>query len=379
MEKFDALILGGGASGMIAAIKLAERKKKVAIIEKGFSVGKKLLVTGNGRCNLTNMNLSSHFYNQDISKFLKRFDEKETLKFFKDLGLLSTIDEEKRVYPFSNSAKSVLEVLINRLKELKVEFFEGEEILEILKDKSFKIKTSKREYLVPKVVVATGGKTDLKLFEKFKIKTKEFAPSLVALKTNSTKRLNGVKVSNVLVSATCGKKINRELGEVLFKESGLSGIVIFNMSALFARENNYSGEIEIDLMPNFKEDEVLYLLNSRKNLSGNILEGIFVRELYLELFDRLGIDNKPAKKMTTKELEKLAKMIKHLKFKVCGYYDNSQVSSGGILLSELTENLESKKNSGLYFTGEIIDVDGICGGYNLEWAWTSGAIVGESL
>ena len=143
-----------------------------------------------------------------------------------------------------------------------------------------------------KLLLPTGGKTDLKLFEKFKIKTKEFAPSLVALKTNSTKRLNGVKVSNVLVSATCGKKINRELGEVLFKESGLSGIVIFNMSALFARENNYSGEIEIDLMPNFKEDEVLYLLNSRKNLSGNILEGItglfmdFIINLFKVLFGR---------------------------------------------------------------------------------------------
>jgi len=379
MEKFDALILGGGASGIISAIKLAERNKKVAIIEKGFVVGKKLLVTGNGKCNLTNMNFSSHFYNQDISKFAKRFDEKETLRFFKDLGLLSTIDEERRVYPFSNSAKSVLEVLTNRLKELKVQLFEGEEILKVLKEKTFKVQTSKNEYAAENVIVATGGKTDLKLFREFGIKAKNFSPSLVALKTESTKRLNGVKVSNVLVTATCGNKMNREMGEVLFKENGLSGIVIFNLSTLFARSENYNGEIELDLMPNFKEDEVLELLKTRKHLSGNILEGIFVRELYLELFDRLGIDNKPATKMNTKELSSLAKIIKHLEFKVSGYYDNSQVSSGGVLLSELTDNLEAKNVKGLYFTGEVLDVDGICGGYNLQWAWTSGMVVGESL
>ena len=132
-------------------------------------------------------------------------------------------------------------------------------------------------------------------------------------------------------------------------------------------------------MPSFKEEDILYLLKTRKNLSGNILEGIFARELYLELFDRLGIDNKSASKMNEKELVKLSKLIKELKFTVSGYYDNSQVSSGGILLSELNENLESNKVKGLYFTGEVIDVDGICGGYNLQWAWTSGSIAGDSI
>ena len=379
MKKFDVLVLGGGASGIIAAIKLAERNKKVAIIEKGFVVGKKLLVTGNGRCNLTNMNLNSEFYNQNIDKFLKRFDEKNTLMFFKDLGLLSVVDEGKRVYPISNSAKSVLEIVTSKLTELGVKTFEGEEVLEILKNKNFKVKTDKNNYEATNIVVATGGKTNLNLFKNFNIQTKKFNPSLVALKTESTKRLNGVKVSNVLVRGICGNVTKEEKGEVLFKESGLSGIVVFNMSTIFARSGNYSGEIELDLLPNFKENEIVYLLGLRKNLYGNILEGIFVRELYLELFDRLGLDNKPANKTTDEEIKKLAYLIKHLKFKVCGYYDNSQVSSGGIKLSDLTDNLESKKISGLYFTGEIIDVDGDCGGYNLQWAWTSGAIVGDNL
>lgn len=379
MEKFDALILGGGASGIISAIKLAMRNKRVAIIEKGFVVGKKLLVTGNGRCNLTNMMMNSEFYNEDINLYLKKFDEKDTLMFFKDLGLLSVVDEEKRVYPFSNSAKSVLEVLTNKLNELKVKKFEDEEVLEISKEKCFGVKTNKAKYVAEKIVVATGGKTNLAIFENMGIKVKNFAPSLVALKTESTKRLNGVKVSNVLVTATCGKISKQEKGEVLFKESGLSGIVVFNLSSIFARRDNYVGEIALDLMPNFTEEEVLYLLKTRKNLAGNILEGIFARELYMELFDRLKLDNKPASKMTDKELAMLSKIIKHLKFKVCGYYDNSQVSSGGVLLDELTEKLESKKVKGLYFTGEVIDVDGVCGGYNLQWAWTSGAIVGDSL
>ena len=379
MKKFDVLVLGGGASGIIAAIKLAERNKKVAIIEKGFVVGKKLLVTGNGRCNLTNMNLNSEFYNQNIDKFLKRFDEKNTLMFFKDLGLLSVVDEGKRVYPISNSAKSVLEIVTSKLTELGVKTFEGEEVLEILKNKNFKVKTDKNNYEATNIVVATGGKTNLNLFKNFNIQTKKFNPSLVALKTESTKRLNGVKVSNVLVRGICGNVTKEEKGEVLFKESGLSGIVVFNMSTIFARSGRYNGEIELDLLPNFKENEIVYLLGLRKNLYGNILEGIFVRELYLELFDRLGLDNKPANKTTDEEIKKLAYLIKHLKFKVCGYYDNSQVSSGGIKLSDLTDNLESKKISGLYFAGEIIDVDGDCGGYNLQWAWTSGAIVGDNL
>ena len=379
MKKFDVLILGGGASGIVSAIKLASKGKTVGIIEKGFVVGKKILVTGNGRCNLTNMNMSSNFYNQDIDKFLKRFDEKETLKFFKDLGLLCTIDEEKRVYPFSNSAKSVLEVLTGKLKELKVSIIENEEVLEISKQKDFEVRTDKNNFASKNIIVATGGKTNLKLFDKFGIKYKEFVPSLVAVKTENTKRLNGIKVSPVLVTAIAKNKMNREMGEVLFKESGLSGIVVFNLSSIFARGNNFEGEIIIDLMPSFKEEDILYLLKTRKNLSGNILEGIFARELYLELFDRLGIDNKSASKMNEKELVKLSKLIKELKFTVLGYYDNSQVSSGGILLSELNENLESNKVKGLYFTGEVIDVDGICGGYNLQWAWTSGSIAGDSI
>ena len=376
-KHFDYIVLGGGAGGIVSAIKLATNGNSVAIIDENVSIGKKLLVTGNGRCNLTNENVTSGKYNRNIDKFFKRYGVNETLNFFKSLGLETYADDEGRIYPLSNSAKTVQFILQQKVKELGIMVFAGEKSLEAKKQsEKFVVKTDKNIFESENLVVATGGKNKDYL-NSFKLKTIKEMPSLVALKTKeNTKLLNGAKV-NALVRASMGNSFKREEGEVLFKDAGLSGIVIFNISTMFARAKNFSGYLSLDLFPNKSEKDVLDMLMSRKHLKFNILEGVLCHELAIYVFERLGIDNKNADKMSDAEIKNVAKVLKHLEFQTIGVYDNNQVISGGIDIEELNDNLEHKKIKGLYFVGESVDVDGECGGYNLQWAWTSALIVGE--
>ena len=173
-------------------------------------------------------------------------------------------------------------------------------------------------------------------------------------------------------------------GEVLFKDSGLSGIVIFDVSTLFARTGMFEGEISIDLMRKMPMEELLRLLENRKKIVDSVVNkffiGMFQNAVANEILKQSKINtNIKTKDLTKSDIERLARTIKNLKFKISGAYDNNQVFSGGVPLSDLTDNLEHKKIKNLYFIGEICDVDGECGGYNLQWAWTSGKIVGDLL
>lgn len=373
---YDFVVLGGGAGGLTASIKLKEHGKSVAIIDENVNLGKKLLVTGNGRCNLTNLNVSSKNYNRNIDKFLNRFGVKETLKFFKSLGIETYSDEEGRVYPLSNSAKTIQFILQNKIKELNIDCFTNEKILSVVKTESnFIIQTTNLKLVAKNIVVATGGKSK-EFLKSFDIKYVKEMPSLVSLKTKEiTKNINGVKVE-VEVSAEVDGLTKSEEGEVLFKDSGLSGIVIFNISNLFARAKNFNGKIYLDLFPKKSENELYNMLLTRKSLKFNILEGILCHELAIYVYERLKIDNKGADRLSDIEIKNIVRILKRLEFNVCGFYDNNQVVSGGVDLNELTDNLEHKKIKGLYFIGECVDIDGDCGGYNLQWAWTSSAIVG---
>ena len=388
MKHFEIIILGAGASGCMCALTACNSGKDILIIDKLAKVGKKLMATGNGRCNLSNTNIlpTNKYYNTDIDEYISRFDVTATLELFQNLGLCTQKDEEGRIYPITNSAKSVIDVINNELSKYKnITLSLENKVIKVEKqEENFIVITKNGDFSCKKIVVAMGGKSGEEILNKFKIKYKPFVPSLVALKTESTRLLEGVKISNVELEAFCGNRKYCEIGEILFKDSGISGIVTFNISTLFARENNFSGEIKIDLMPEIKKDELVEVLMDRKKLSvkiKNFFDGMFVSQIGYHILNKVEINNEERlySTLTENEIEKLAFAIKNINLKVKGNYDNNQVYSGGVKLDELTENLECKNIKNLYFCGEICDVDGICGGYNLQWAWTSGHIVGENL
>jgi len=386
MEKFNIVILGAGASGCMCAMNIA-KDKKVLLIDKANLPAKKLMATGNGRCNLTNLNLNTPFaYNQNLASYFDKFNEVETVAFFQRIGLVCTNDEEGRVYPFSFAAKSVIDVIHNTLNQNKnLTLKMNCEFFNLSKDGNlFKISTNQGDFISEQIVVCLSGNKGEEILKKFNIDYKKFTPSLCSLKTEKTKLLENTKISNVQVTAI-DKQGNKhtEQGEILFKDSGISGICIFNLSALFAREESFDGKIIIDLMPNYSEKQLKKLLFYRKILNvkvNKVFEGLFTNPIAYHILNTLKLDeNKFCSQLTDDEINNIANSIKSLTFTVKGYYDNNQIFAGGASLSALDKNLQSKQIKGLYFCGEICDVDGICGGYNLQWAWTSGKIVADHI
>lgn len=379
MKEFETIILGGGASGCMCM--LSSKQESVAIIDKESKIAKKLLVTGNGRCNISNLNVNSNFYNINIDKYLKKFKSPQTLKFFEGLGLICYADEEGRLYPISNTAKSVVNVIENAVQKKNVSTYLDNNVLDVKRDNDkFIIITDKDKFLCKKLVVATG-KSDI--LDKLGVKYKQFTPSLCSLKTNSTHSLNNVRIRNVKVTGVCDGKEKSDVGEILFKEAGISGIALFNISTLFARAGKYEGKIYLDLMPKISSDELESYLLKRRDIDlavPNFFDGMFAREVAYEILNQAKVDeNKTSTKLTKEEIKKFIKIIKNLEFTVKGYFPNNQVYSGGVSLDDLDDNLQHKVIKNLYFCGEICNIDGECGGYNLQWAWTSGHIVGKNI
>jgi len=384
MKKYDIVIIGGGASAMMCAAKL-NTNKTVAILEAGYSLGKKILVTGNGRCNLTNMVVTADKYNCDISRFLQQHNQNDTLKYFNSIGLETIVDEQGRVYPFTNYARSVIDVLNKQiLRKNTIDVFNSVKVETIRYiDNKYIIYDKNNQFESDMLIIATGNINN-EFFNDINIKMIERSPSLVALKTlENTKNLEGIRVGNVKITAICGNKKMFQDGEVLFKDKGLSGIAIFNLSTLFARNKKYSGTISIDLLPDKSDKETCEVISNRCKIFDkvvDIFDGLFVPPVREEIFKRCKIDEQMiSSKLTTKNISNISKIIHNLEFTICGHYDNNQVISGGVHLSELDDKLQSKKYKNLFVIGEAVNVDGECGGYNLQWAWTSGAIVSNEL
>lgn len=375
MEIFDISIIGAGASGLFCANNL-DNKFKVALIEKEPRVGKKILATGNGKCNLTNINMSSNFFNQNVDNFLKKFNAEQTLKSFHDLGLLAYADEEKRVYPVSNSANSVLDVLRLPLEHNdNVELFLESKVESINKEKDYyKLVLQNGEKIYSKKIVLATGNYDEKILKSLDEKIIPFKKSLCALKTKTpNKGLNGIRVDNVCAKLEIENNFFVEFGEILFKDNSISGILIFNLSAYMARVGNYNQKIVLDLLPTINNDEIEEMLNNRKKYLNNehFLTGIFHSALAKNILEKCNFD--------TKNIKNIVNIIKNYEIYTTEPMDNNQVLSGGVDLLSLDDNLQSRKLDNIFYIGECVDVDGICGGYNLQWAWTSAKIVAEFL
>ena len=372
-------VIGAGASGLVAGL-CASKNNDVTIFSADEKLGKKILVTGNGRCNLTNTAGFKDAYNQDLSSFFERYSNLDVISFFNNLGLEVYVDSEGRVYPISNSAQSVVDVLLNALNKNNVKYV-YEKVISIKHDEIFKVVTNTHEEVFDKVIIATGSESDL--LDEMKIKYKPFSLSLVALKTKeNTQSLSGIRLSNVAARLSFMDKTYVEEGEVLFKDKGVSGICIFNLSAYLARENNYNAKLYIDLLPKFSFENLILMLGNRLKLNiKNLYEfmtGLFNKKINWYILKILNLsEEKSIKEITEKDIENIAKTIKNLPFNIVNHYENYQVKSGGVELCDLTSNLEYKHIKNLYFTGEIVDVDGLCGGYNLTWAFVSGMLAGE--
>lgn len=377
----DLLIIGGGAAGLTAAISASEHKDlKIVIAESNARVGKKLAVTGNGRCNITNKNLHKDNYYGDKDFAFNIFDKFgyfETLNFFDKIGVIIKTEANGKAYPYSLQATSVVDALrfecdrrnIKTILNCTIDSIDKNEGYFTAKSKDYNIKAKS-------IICAFGGKaggslygTDgnsNKLISKWH-KLIEQSPVIVQIKTDNTitKRLKGIKV-NAKVTI-CNKK---DFGEVLFCEYGLSGPPILQLSR-FAKEGDY---VYLDIMPEFSIAEIINLLEKRKGLERSKEEfftGLINKKVGLEIIKSYN---------GNLSSQALAEALKNFKFKITGTtgFKNAQATSGGFCTSEFTLGLESIKVPRLFCCGELLNVDGDCGGYNLQWAFSSGFIAGKS-
>lgn len=397
-------VIGGGASGLMAAIIAARNGAEVTIFEKLNKVGKKILATGNGRCNYTNMNMSIDRYHGKnlniVEGVLNSFDLDKTLNFFENMGINPYIGDLGKVYPSSLQAASVLDVLRYEAERLNVKEITDFEVLELRKNKgAFSIIGNEANYVADKVILATGGKaspqlgTDGKGYElakSFGHKIIEPFPALVQLKLSGKyfKRITGIRFDGIIRGFTDKKIIREDEGEILFTEYGISGPPILQISRLVIEELNKGSKVyvSVDMFPETSNVALYDLLSSRFNKIGyksieDGLIGFINKKLIPVVLMEAGFNNlqKECGKLNKKEIFKIINILKEWKFEVTGHntWQQAQSTAGGVDMAEINPNtLESSKVKGLYLSGEILDVDGDCGGFNLQWAWSSGYTAG---
>ena len=388
---------------MMCAVRAAQNNpgKRIVILEKADRVGKKLLVTGNGRCNLSNMNAGAESYGGEgssglINILFKKYSSARVIEYFKSLGLFTKADGEGRVYPLSNQASSVLDVLRKRMSELNVGELCGCDVRGIQKSSSgYEIFTPDSRIYAERLIIATGGRADYAgresgstdILHMLGLSVTGLSPSLspVKVKSDLLRSLKGIRAQAEVSLIRDDRVISKERGEIQFAEDSLSGICVFDLS----REANKGGcEISVALLPDLNDGEIKDEITGRIRRNGNdtadgIFIGMFHKNIGLALLKASGIrPSAVCRVISDKEISKLCRTINDWRFKCLKNRDfkKSQVTAGGIRLSEIDpRTFEAKKHKGLYIIGEALDIDGDCGGYNLQFAFASGMCAGDSL
>lgn len=400
----DVIVIGGGASGLVAAIYAARNNHRVTLLEKNNNCGKKILITGNGKCNYWNQDqdiMHYHTSNEDVlNEIITEENKQEILTFFDELGIVPNI-KNGYYYPYSNQATSIQTSLIKEALNNNVNII-YEEVLDIDKENEFVVKTTNKKYKADKVIIATGSKACPKtgstgigyiLANKFKHNIIKPLPGLVQLKGegNYFKDWSGIR-TEVQISLYENKKfIKQEKGEIQLTDYGVSGICVLNLSSFIARSLDQNKNI--DLLINFvpfldlkTKWEVITFIEQRNKTMINrtvseLLDGFLnykLVNLLLKLSNIKKDDN--WNNLTNNQKDLLSQNLLEFKLKIIGTnsFEQAQVCSGGIPLNEINPNtMESLKQKDLYFVGEVLDVDGDCGGYNLGFAWITGMLAGK--
>ena len=393
-------IIGGGAAGMAAAIAASENKEvQVLLLERQARVGKKLSATGNGRCNLTNLHAGEGGYHgeePDFASFaLEKYNVQDTLNWFRALGLFTVAEESGRVYPYSDQANSVVDVLRFALERPNIRLETGFEVEKVKKNGGiFRIESADGIVECDKLIIACGGlagtklggtMSGYKLLRSFGHKCTKLRPTLVQLKSSwpGAASLKGVRANCRAQILRNGEIFAQSQGELQFTEYGLSGPVIFEISRDVCSDR---GEwvCKLDLLPEIAENVLKDELIRRKNTNlpvSELLTGILHNRLGRVLTQSTGISGYvPIGQLEDYEIDAVCKAVKGFEVTLTEPMgmDSAQVTAGGIVTKEFNpETMESKLVPGLYACGEVLDIDGDCGGYNLQWAWSSGRLAGS--
>lgn len=405
MKVFDIAILGGGASGMTAAITALNKNKIVFLIETNERIGKKILATGNGKCNFSHEPVCIEDYHCDdqelVKSILERFHAKDAISFFESLGMLSK-NKNGYLYPASEQASTVLDLLRLKLQEMGCSICCGAHHTTVHKNAEgfFVIHVSGAEYMAKALIIATGSRAGGTLEQKdenpyavaesFQIKRTKLYPALTKCicKENFYKQVAGVRAEAEVSIFEQGRFATSEKGELQLTAQGISGIVVFQMAGYIAESLAGGKQItaHINLIPYIEQSEISSMIEKRYELFQNrTAEDFFLGLLHKKLIYLLLKINHigPEQKISALSKRRLIEVMEcaaDFRTEIISVADlkDAQVCRGGLLCSEFKRNLESAKAQGVFACGEVLNVDGKCGGYNLHFAWASGYIAGES-
>lgn len=395
-DNMKIIIIGAGASGIATAINAKNENNEIILLEKNDRIGKKLLATGNGRCNYTNLILSENNYSSPefVKETIKEFSNEDLINYFKLLGLESTSDGN-RIYPITLKANSVLNILMYWLEKKEIDIRTNTEVKEIKKNKnSYTLFTNNGNYEADLVIVAFGGKAmpasgsdgvSFEILKKMGIKVTDLKAALTQLKLDSKylKHLSGTKVIGKARLLKNNKVVDEREGEILFTNYGISGPPILDLSVNISEDN----VIEVPLINNLS-DESIEMLYRRYYMFPDFsfeeyLLGIVDKKFIHYIVDSLNLDKNTAMNMISmSDFEKIIGLLLKSHFKVTGNtgFKNAQVTRGGVDLSEVnSSDYQSKKYKNLYIIGEALNIDGDCGGYNLHFAFSCAYRLGKIL
>lgn len=384
MKKKQVLIVGAGASGLMAAVMAARNGASVTVLEQNEKAGKKIHATGNGKCNFSNLVMPENAYRGEHPEFvqdaLKQFSVEDTVEFFSKLGIYP-VSRNGYLYPRSGQAQSIVDVLCMEAGSLGVKIKTNEQVISVNAGKKFQVLTKGWHYEGDVLILSNGSKASsisgadgsgYVLAESLGHHLVPVYPALTALKCkgNSFKGWSGVRTEGTVTLLVDGKAVSSERGELQLTEYGISGIPVFQISryAIRAVNEQHRVQLKVDFLPEVSERELEEMLRQRKKECPYKKE----RELLTGLFP-----DKLIKVLCSQK--KLLSVIKEFALEVTDglAFAQAQVCSGGVDTQELrSATMESRICPNLYITGELLDIDGICGGYNLQWAWSSGAVAG---
>lgn len=398
----QVIVIGAGASGLTAAVFAARAGASVTLLEHMDRVGKKILSTGNGKCNLTNLFQDPSCYRGDRPEFavevIRHFPVEDTLAFFKGLGIFPKV-KNGYVYPYSEQASAVLDVLRMEAEHQNVKVICGCEV-EQIRLRPFVVSTSAGEYRADRVILATGGKaapatgsdgSGYRIAKAMGHRIIKPLPALVQLrcKDGYEKQLAGIRTEARVTLMADGQMIAGDTGELQLTDYGISGIPVFQVSRYAAKalERKRTVTAVIDYLPTLSWEETLHYLQARKEQAAyksaeTFFTGLLNRKLAQVVLKKAGISpDFPMNKAGGRQLRKLTEQIKGMEFTVAATnpFAQAQICCGGVDTGEVDpDTMESRLIPGLYLAGELLDVDGICGGYNLQFAWSSGYLAGIS-